>query len=129
MRRVGAPHVPAGVARVAGFEADQAAAVCADVDPTAVYCRLEDDRLAERDAPEILAALGREAMDRPLDRPEEELPVDDGRRRQRAIEQLLSFAPRRPDRLLPVNVVRAWLGRAHGVAPGRVEPASRDKRL
>src|SRR5262249_26888723 len=88
--RAGAPHEPAVVGSVAGFQAEQAAGLRRNVDAAGCHGGLEEDRLADADGPDLVAGPGREAADFAVERADEELAVGDGRRRQHAVEQLLA---------------------------------------
>ena len=117
MGRVGAPHEPAVVVGITGFEADQAAGVGANVNATAGHRGLEDHRLADGDAPEFLAVRRGEAMHHALEGPEKELAVDDRGRCQGTVQQLFTLSWCRADRFLPVDVIRPWVGGVDRMSP------------
>ena len=84
-----APHIsqPSSAASPVS-QAVQAAGAGRHVHPAAGHRRLEHDRLAQRQRPQHLARLGRQAVQVAVGRAQEHLAVDQRRRRQHAVQQL-----------------------------------------
>src|SRR5262249_12373892 len=87
--RVAAPHLPAVVFRIAGFQAKEAAGVRRHIDAALDHGRLEENRRADVDFPVHLAFVGGQANDISGSCADESFAVDQCRRSRQAVDLVL----------------------------------------